>query len=98
MTQYCVLVMQGDIHHERRQTAVGCISESVCYVTTLPTAISYSAGDKRIGMGHWQNDTDSNNEVLMENPIAVPRCPIQIQESDLGLNTSLCGEKQQKLH
>jgi hypothetical protein len=42
MTQYCVLVMQGDIHHERRQTAVG----SVCYATTLPTVTSYSAGDK----------------------------------------------------
>lgn len=46
MIQYCVLVMQGDIHHERRQTVVGCISGSVCYVTTLPTATSYSADDK----------------------------------------------------
>jgi hypothetical protein len=46
MTQYCVLVMQGDIHHEHRQTAVGSINGSVCYATTLPTATSYSAGDK----------------------------------------------------
>jgi len=71
MTQYCV-VMQGDIHHEHRQNAVGCINGSVCYATTLPTTTPYSAGDKRIGMGHWQNDTDSNNEVLIENPIPVP--------------------------
>jgi hypothetical protein len=52
----------------------------VCYATTLPTATSYSAGDKWIGMGHWQNDTDGNNKVLMENPIPVPQCPIQIQD------------------
>lgn len=78
MTQYCVLVMQGDIHHERRQTAVGCINGSVCYITTLPTATSYSAGDKQTGID-WQNDVDSNNEVLMQNPIPVPRCPIEIQ-------------------
>ena len=79
MKQCCVLVIQGCTCHEHRILLLD-VSMAVCIIQQhCQLAKSYSTGDKWNGMGHWHNDTDFKNKVLMENPIPVPQCPKQIE-------------------